>query len=602
MGLIEPSPLNPRKSWKPERVAAMAADMRANSQIQPIRVRANPRHTAGNGRPPYEIVVGETRWRAAPDAGLATLDAIVADCTDHQLIQLALAENTKRQDLNALEEADAFDALLRKPDGLQGYSSVPEMAAALGVSPSYIYQRLKLRNLCQAGRDAFLAGRIDASTAVLIARMPDQAEQSRAAVRIVAGFGGDPYSYRQASEMLKREFMLRLDLARFDLTASYQVAGPCADCHKRSGAAPDLFADVTGGDMCQDARCYRAKAEAAHQLLLQAARDSGRTVLQGAKARAVLRDASAEPVGHYRLDRPCPALTDSTRPLSALLGHGFAGSVVVVDLGEDTMPAELVPVEVARRAIKARGLLRKDAANSPAAPAATTSQKTKAGDTLFTPKPAPPAGMPPSAGHAPQEGEGGEEDDGRARLKFGELLLSELAAALENAPELPLVVLRCTLAELLADLSAEECTLVLAVFRVPRPAAAADFNAAFDGVMQACNGRELGELLALVLAVRDCFDVPESLDALGLRPAGALARHFGTDLQKLQRWAQIARHAPAVTDATAAFLAAHASSQPAARADEVQRPAAAETADGSAPGLSEANAWEYPNEFPGPRG
>lgn len=620
--LIEPSPLNPRKTWRPERVAAMAADMKGQGQIQPIRVRPNPRATGSNGRPPYEIVVGETRWRAAPDAGLATLDAIVADCTDHQLIQLALAENTKRADLNALEEADAYDALLRKPDGLQGYASVQELAAAVAVSPSHVYQRLKLRNLCPQAREAFLAGKIDASVAVLIARMPDQTEQARATARIVTGFGGEPYSYRQASEMLKKEFMLRLDLARFDIAVAYKVAGPCGECTKRSGAAPDLFADVTsGGDMCQDARCYQAKAEEAHQQLLQAARDAGRTVLQGTKAKAILRDANAEPVGHYRLDRPCPALTDSARPLHALLGQGFAGSIVVVDLGDQAAPVELVPEDVARKVIKARGLLRKQTTDKPA-PAPAPSPAAKAGAPLFKPKapaPASPAGeAPPARGEgeragggdagaqdaggkkdAPRAAGGGEDaatTEARLRAKFGELLMAELEEALADGGPPPLLILRLVITAFWDEASAEECSLLYTVMGWKLDGSYAED---FARRVRLADGFTLAGLLMLVLAARDCADELVPAATMHVRPAGVLAKHFGIPLDRVLRDARIAVKGTPVVDATAAFVAAHS---PAGGADEVRRPAADESAKASAPEGDAAEAWQYPTHEFGPRG
>lgn len=587
LALIAPSPLNPRKRWLADRVAAMAADMAANGQIQPIRVRPNAQHTASNGRPPYEIVVGETRWRAAPEAGLATLDAIVADCTDVQLIQLALAENTKRQDLNALEEADAFDALLRKPDGLQGYATVQDLAAAVACSPSHVYQRLKLRNLCPAGREAFLAGKIDASVALLIARMPDQSEQARAAARIVAGFGGEPYSFRNASELLKKEFMLRLDLARFDIATAYKVAGPCTECPKRSGAAPDLFQDVAG-DMCQDSRCHAAKTEEAHQALLQAARDAGRTVLQGTKARAIMRDANAAPVGHYRLDKACPALTDSARPLHALLGQGFAGSIVVIDFGDST-PVELVPEEVARKAIKARGLLRKQT-TSPA-PAPAPSPAAKAGAPLFKPKaPPPPAPVPPppAAGPAASKGEGekpqdlavprlkqagGGEDaaalEARVRIKFGELLLAELEECLGECAEPPLLILRLTVTAMWDEASAEECAMLYAVMGWKVDGVYAED---FARRVRVADGVTLAGLLMLVLAARDCADELVPAATMAPRPAGVLAKHFGIPLDRVLRDARIAAKGTPVQDATAAFVAAH---QPAARAAEVSDEASA---------------------------
>ncbi|WP_137731261.1 ParB/RepB/Spo0J family partition protein [Pseudaquabacterium pictum] len=620
VGLITPSPLNPRKTWKPEKVAAMAADMAVNAQIQPIRVRPNPLHTPSNGRPPYEIVVGETRWRAAPQAGLDALDAVLRDCTDQELIKLALAENTKRQDLHPLEEADGFAALLRADDGLQGYASKEDLAAAVGVSPSYVYQRLKLRNLCKPARDAFLAGTIDASVALLIARMPDQTEQARATARIVSGFGGEPYSYRQASEFLKREFMLALTLARFDTTATYNVAGPCSACPKRSGAAPDLFADVAGGgDLCQDARCYQAKAEEAHQQLLQAARDAGRTVLQGAAARKVLPRPDAEPIGHYRLDAPCPALTDSQRPLRALLGSGFAGSIVVVDV-PGSAPLELVTADAAQRAIKARGLLRSQtvkAAPAKAAPAAAPAQP------LFKPKAtdsgagvcSAPAAEPATTGEAPPpRGEGaavakdagtggaGMEDNtpapGRGvavtvndaataealeRAKFGELLLAELEEALAEGGEPPLLILRLAITAMWDEASAEECSLLYTVMGWTLDGA---YSEDFARRVRVADGAALAGLLMLVLAARDCADELVPAATMHVRPAGVLAKHFGIPLDRVLRDARIAVRGAPVQDATAAFVAAH---RPASGADEVSDEASAPRREP----VTDPN-WEFP--------
>ena len=304
IALLTPSPLNPRKRWTPERVQRMVASLKTSGQVQPIRVRPNPQYTPSNGRPAYEIVVGETRWRAAPEAGLAALDAVVGDYTDQQVIELGVVENTDRNDLHPLEEAEAYQALMRKPDGLQGYADVKELAARFGTSPSYVYQRLKLLNLCPAGREAFLADKIKASVALLIARMPDMAEQAKATATLAAGWAGEPYSFRNAAELLQREYMLALAKAPFDIAASFGVAGPCHQCPKRSGAAPDLFADVTGGDMCQDSRCYQAKAEEAKQ----------------AKAAAAQAEAAAEAAKAPAVPAPGPA------PIAATSAPGKASA------------------------------------------------------------------------------------------------------------------------------------------------------------------------------------------------------------------------------------------------------------------------------------
>jgi ParB/RepB/Spo0J family partition protein len=267
--LLVPSPTNPRKHFDADRVTQIAESMLSVGQIQPIRVRPNPLHTASNGRPAYEIVVGETRWRAACQAGLPLIDAVVREYTDFEVIEIQLIENLQRSDLHPMEEAAGYEQLLRREGGLQGYASVQELAARVGRSTSYVYQRIKLLALCPAGREAFYAGKLSASVAQLVARMHDQAEQAKATATLAAGWAGEPYSFRNAAELLQREYMLSLAKAPFIITATYGVAGPCHECPKRSGAAPDLFADVTSGDMCQDSRCYQAKAEEEKQATLQ---------------------------------------------------------------------------------------------------------------------------------------------------------------------------------------------------------------------------------------------------------------------------------------------------------------------------------------------
>jgi|GEM_PF-855414 len=573
-GQLTPSPTNPRKHFDPDRVAQIAASMLQVGQISPIRVRSNPAHTAGDGRPPYEIVVGETRWRAAQQAGLPALDAIVREYTDLEVIEVQLVENLQRSDLHPMEEAEGYEALLRKPDGLQGFGTVEEIAARVGKSPSYVYQRLKLLALCPAGREAFYAGKLTASVALLIARMPDQAEQARATARIVAGWAGDPFSFRQAAEFLQKEFMLRLSLARFDTAANYAVAGPCSDCPKRSGAAPDLFADVTIGDMCLDARCYQAKAEEAHQQLLQAARNAGRTVLQGADARRVLPTPGAAPVGHYRLDEPCPALTDSGRPLRSILGPALEmpknkGQVVVVDL-PDAAPVELVTEALARTALKARGLLReqtvgarKPSSAAPAAPAAAPAPAASP-----SAKPAHTAAPSPAGRAAGEGGRGsGQRDEAaeeaaeveamrRARRAAGGLfeqkLFAELCAAFATGAQLPLLGLRLAVELLFYDLTYEGATLLYeqrgwagdATYMGGR---IANFNADFKARLDGISGRELGELLMALLVLTELqgLDMSGGPSALEehMDVTRRLAREFAVDLNRVWADAKAEAHA-----------------------------------------------------------
>lgn len=586
--LLTPSPLNPRKRWASARIAKMTESLRASGQVQPIRVRANPRFTPTNGQPPYEIVVGETRFRAAPGAGLTLLDAVVGSYTDQQVIELALAENTQRQDLHPLEEADAYDALLRKPDGLQGYATKDELAAHLGVSPSYVYQRLKLRDLCSTGREAFLAGTIDASVALLIARMPDQVEQATATADILAGWGGEPYSYKQAAAHLKKKFMLSLHLAVFDTAATYSVAGPCAGCNKRSSAAPDLFVDVTGGDMCQDSRCYQAKVAEAHQALLATAVAEGHKVVSGDAARKIMATPQSTPAGTWlRVDAPAPRLTDSNKPLSALLPR--AAKLLVVDHpAAQGTPILLADEAVVKKALKAKGLLRDVAPKvQPAAPkvvlgpgAYEAQTKMQAAfdearriDKLDTP---PTGGREGEQAARPQRGKEAAAQMAAAREaalseKFGQLLFAELHDRITEAPVMSTEALRVAVRRLFDHCSADASALLYLTRGWP---AIGNWNEDFARRLAKADSRTLGDLLIELLAVEDLTDTwvsPKTLrEAQAYPDALELASEYQIDIDRVWANAQIcvdaasqkpvsapgpARREP---DATEAFVAAHA--------------------------------------------
>lgn len=583
--MLTPSPLNPRKRWNPARIAKMTESLKASGQVQPIRVRVNPAFTPSNGREPYEIVVGETRYRAASGAGLATLDAVVGSYTDQQVIELALAENTQRQELHPLEEADAYDALLRKPNGLQGYATKEELAAQLGVSSSYVYQRLKLRNLCAPGREAFLAGTIDASVALLIARMPDQAEQITATADILAGWGGEPYSYKQAAAHLKKKFMLSLHLAVFDTAATYSVAGPCAGCSSRSSAAPDLFLDLAGGDMCQDSRCYQAKVAEAHQQLLATAVAEGHKVVSGDAARKIMATPQSTPAGTWmRVDAPAPRLTDSNKPVSALLPR--TAKLLLVDhpaaVGSPILLADEATVT---KALKAKGLLRDVAPKAqPAMPKITLGPgayeaQTQMQAAFDAAKRADAAKVePPTAGGGEGDKKGEQkrpkESAAQAALarnaalseKFGQLLFAELHQRISDAPTLSVDALRVAVRRLFDFCSADAAALLYLTRGWKNPTG---WTWAEDFARQLvkADSRTLGELLIELLAVEDLTDEgvsPKSLRATDPYPdALELAREYQIDVDYVWGQAEICVSAhswktKSEVDATAAFVAAHA--------------------------------------------
>lgn len=103
--LIKPNPSQPRTNFEPEALAALAASIEASGVVQPLLVRPLPDGS-------YELVAGERRWRAAQQAGLEKVPAVIRDQAEAERLQAALIENMVREDLNPVEEAKACAALV----------------------------------------------------------------------------------------------------------------------------------------------------------------------------------------------------------------------------------------------------------------------------------------------------------------------------------------------------------------------------------------------------------------------------------------------------------------------------------------------------------
>ena len=103
--LIEPNSLQPRTNFDNEQLENLAQSIRANGIIQPLLVRR-----IGEGR--YQLIAGERRWRAAQKAELQRVPAIIRDIPDDKILELALIENIQRQELNPIEEAQAYKKLI----------------------------------------------------------------------------------------------------------------------------------------------------------------------------------------------------------------------------------------------------------------------------------------------------------------------------------------------------------------------------------------------------------------------------------------------------------------------------------------------------------
>ena len=185
---VEPNPNQPRKSFDEEDLAALADSIREHGLIQPLAVRA-----VGNGF--YQIIAGERRWRAARLAGLEELPVIVLEADERAVMELALVENLQRQDLNPLEEAEGYRALM------QDFGLTQEQAAArVGKSRPAVANALRLLALPEEIRAWVIDGTLSAGHARAVLMLTKERLQKAAAQKIIAL----RLSVRQAEAMCKR--------------------------------------------------------------------------------------------------------------------------------------------------------------------------------------------------------------------------------------------------------------------------------------------------------------------------------------------------------------------------------------------------------------
>jgi ParB family transcriptional regulator, chromosome partitioning protein len=161
---IEPNPNQPRKVFNANALDELTASIKASGVIQPVIVR---RQGAG-----YQLVAGERRWRAARQAGLPRIPAILREVTDAESLELALVENLLREDLNPMEEAEAFDKLLVRFGWIQ-----EELAQRVGKERSSIANALRLLRLPALIQDDLRAGRLTMGHARALLALTTSTEQ-----------------------------------------------------------------------------------------------------------------------------------------------------------------------------------------------------------------------------------------------------------------------------------------------------------------------------------------------------------------------------------------------------------------------------------------
>lgn len=171
---IEPRKDQPRKTFDRESLEALAESIQTYGVLQPIIVREN---TVLSGV--YEIIAGERRWRAAKMAGLDEIPAIKFDGDDLKTAQVALIENIQREDLNPIEEAMAYDALIDRFDLTQ-----EQVAKQVGKSRSAVTNALRLLDLPDDVLEMLRSGELSAGHARALLGLKDADDIVALAVRI----------------------------------------------------------------------------------------------------------------------------------------------------------------------------------------------------------------------------------------------------------------------------------------------------------------------------------------------------------------------------------------------------------------------------------
>jgi ParB family chromosome partitioning protein len=182
---IRPGAAQPRRQFAEPELAALAESIAAQGLLQPVVVRRLPAAPAADtpaGPPAYELVAGERRWRAARMAGLDRIPAVVKEASDRDVLEMALVENLQREDLNPIEVAEAYRALV------EDFALTQEsIARRVGKQRSTVANHLRLLRLPTEIRDALRAGTITMGHARAVLGLENPALELEAFRRVLAG-------------------------------------------------------------------------------------------------------------------------------------------------------------------------------------------------------------------------------------------------------------------------------------------------------------------------------------------------------------------------------------------------------------------------------
>lgn len=183
---IKPNKSQPRKNFDEKSISELANSIKEKGLIQPLIVRKLGKD--------YEIIAGERRWRAAQKSGLKDVPVIVKDVKENELIELALIENLQREDLNPIEEAEAYEKLITD-FGL----THEQISNRIGRDRSTISNQIRLLKLTYEAKSAIIKGNISAGHARALLSLEDPEEINQLLNTIIK----KKLSVRQAEQLVK---------------------------------------------------------------------------------------------------------------------------------------------------------------------------------------------------------------------------------------------------------------------------------------------------------------------------------------------------------------------------------------------------------------
>ena len=190
---IVPNRYQPRQTFSPDESAELTASLKQNGLLQPIMVRRK-----GDGI--YELISGERRWRAAKEAGLGTIQALIRNCGDEESVVLALVENLQRADLNPMEMARAYHRMMNEFGLTQDI-----IAQRVGCERSSIANVVRLVNLPSEIQLLIEANQLSIGHAKVILSLPGQNEQLRVAQLVVS----KALSVRQTEKLIESSLVAK---------------------------------------------------------------------------------------------------------------------------------------------------------------------------------------------------------------------------------------------------------------------------------------------------------------------------------------------------------------------------------------------------------